>query len=153
MDGPDDLFASEVPLDPRSILEWLAPRLTFSLAVAVCAAAFPFWIARVLVVLSHYPLKRHLFAAADILRGSIDSSDYKNYILGLMFLKQCLDNVFQGALHHLVELVQGEIDAMIGDATLGEIVCADPFRAVAGTHKIAPSLGLLRSLLRLSGVE
>ncbi len=34
------------------------------LAVAVCAAAFPFWIARVLVVLARYPLPRHLAATA-----------------------------------------------------------------------------------------
>ena len=34
------------------------------LAVAVCAAAFPLWIARVLVVLARYPLPRHLAATA-----------------------------------------------------------------------------------------
>jgi len=36
----------------------------------------------------------HLWKAADILRGSIDSADYKNYILGLLFLKR-LSDVFE----------------------------------------------------------
>ena len=36
-------------------------------------------------------LEAHLWAAADILRGSIDSSDYKNFIFGLLFLKRLSD--------------------------------------------------------------
>jgi len=36
-------------------------------------------------------LERHLWSAADILRGSIDSSDYKNFIFGLLFLKRLSD--------------------------------------------------------------
>jgi type I restriction enzyme M protein len=36
-------------------------------------------------------LNGHLWAAADILRGSIDSSDYKNYIFGFLFLKRLSD--------------------------------------------------------------
>ena len=36
-------------------------------------------------------LERYLWCAADILRGSIDSSDYKSFIFGLLFLKRLSD--------------------------------------------------------------
>lgn len=37
-------------------------------------------------------LKSRLWKAADILRGQIDSSDYKNYILSMLFLKRLSDH-------------------------------------------------------------
>ena len=36
-------------------------------------------------------LESHLWGAADILRGKIDSSDYKHYIFGLLFFKRICD--------------------------------------------------------------
>ena len=36
-------------------------------------------------------LERYLWSAADTLRGSIDSSDYKSFIFGLLFLKRLSD--------------------------------------------------------------
>ena len=39
-------------------------------------------------------LESHLWESANILRGSIDSADYKNYIFGLLFLKR-FNDVFE----------------------------------------------------------
>ena len=39
-------------------------------------------------------LESHLWESANILRGSIDAADYKNYIFGLLFLKR-LSDVFE----------------------------------------------------------
>jgi type I restriction enzyme M protein len=64
--------------------------------------------------LSLQELESHLWKSADILRGSVDSSDYKNYIFGLLFLKR-LSDVFEERKHNLIQEHGKEIGYILAD--------------------------------------
>ena len=65
-------------------------------------------------VLSVAQLEQYLWSAADILRGSIDSSDYKTYIFGLLFLKRLSDRF------------EEEAEKLIADGVPEDVAWTDP---------------------------
>ena len=63
---------------------------------------------------------------------------------GLILGQNCVDDLVQRlAAHHLVDLVERQVDAVVGDSPLREIIGADPLRSVA-----AADLALSRSAAR-----
>ncbi|AUX10076.1 type I restriction enzyme, M subunit [Halalkaliarchaeum desulfuricum] len=64
-------------------------------------------------------LEKHLWAAADKLRGSIDSADYKNYIFGLLFLKRANDR-FEEETEEVAEELGIPIETARDDRDLHE---------------------------------
>lgn len=62
--------------------------------------------------LTQQQLEAHLWESANILRGSIDSSDYKSYIFGLLFLKR-INDVFEEQQEALVEKYGDKIGSQL----------------------------------------
>ncbi|WP_025715580.1 type I restriction-modification system subunit M N-terminal domain-containing protein [Paenibacillus sp. 1-18] len=64
--------------------------------------------------LTQQELESHLWKSADILRGSIDSSDYESYIFGLPFIKR-LSDVFHERRSELISEHGEEIGGILAE--------------------------------------
>jgi len=64
-----------------------------------------------------------------------------------MFLVQGANELVEPTLHDIVELVQGEVDAVVGHAALGKIIRPDALRAIAGADLEFTRLRLFTLLL------
>lgn len=74
------------------------------------------------MVLTLNELNSHLFQSANILRGSIDSSEYKQYIFGMLFLKRISDQFDENVEKVKNELVSDGMDEMQAE----KIALTDP---------------------------
>jgi type I restriction enzyme M protein len=105
--------------------------------------------------LSLETLESWLWESANILRGSIDSSDFKNYIFGLLFLKR-FNDVFDERIAQLIEAdglsyaeAQEEIEEKWGSFPLS----ARWFDLIARTENIGEALDKAFATIEANNTE
>ncbi len=74
-------------------------------------------------------------------------------LIRLVLIDQRLHHLVEAAFEDFIELVQRQIDAVIGHATLWKVVGTNAFLAIARTHQELALLRLFRGLFGLLGVE
>ena len=81
--------------------------------------------------------------------AGLSIANRRGEFLGLEFVLQRGQQFVHRAIHHIRQLVQREVDAVVGDAALREIVGADAFGAIAAAHLQLARLRLRAGLLFL----
>src|SRR5882672_1444182 len=92
-------------------------------------------------------------AARNVRRIALRALRESREQLGLVLRGESVGELGQVAVHDVLDLVQREVDAVVGHAALREVVGANAIGAVAGADEALPLRGLLRGgfthLLRL----
>src|SRR5688500_10833227 len=68
-------------------------------------------------------------------------------LLGLVLRRQRRGDLLEFAIHDAVDLVEGEVDAVVGHAALRKVVSADAIGSIAAADERLAGGGLLRGLL------